>query len=928
MANIQTTITGNPLAFETTAIDAPMGVVANFAPVQDLHGQTAPYPAGGGKNLFGNLVEGYFDATGAIHAQSASLEYYTVDYYSVGSSTNGAYQTWATSPSTDSWCGVACYDESKTFISRVHATRSFDASGYAWNLVTFAEGTKYIRISMRTFGSDKLMFELGSTATDYAPYSNICPISGWTGCNVYRTGVNVWDEEWENGDFDTNGAKAHNTSTDRIRSKNYIPIVGGKEYAFTRPQGAFYIYWYDENKNFISPRIYASVTNGFLLATAPNNACYCNFFVYYSSGVYNNNISINYPSSDTAYHAYHGNTYPVDWTSSAGTVYGGSLDVAKGVLTATLKYINLGDHTWSVVSGTAENVHMFRCPTIADIVTTGRTADMYCSAYKITETSTSVSLIDPYSVMRYSGRIYVRDDRFSDATAFASAVSGVYLACPLATPITYQLTPTQIKSLRGKNNVWTDMNGDISVTYIPYAISRVRLNEEVQIDISDTTATSSDVKAGKLFYTASGVQVSGNVGDGSATMPATSIAVTPSISVSAAGLITATTTGSQSVTPTVVPGFISEGTAGTITISGSNTSQLSTQAAKTVTPTESAQTAVAAGKYTTGAITVAAISSTYVGTGITRRSSTDMTISGTTVTAPTGYYAANATTTIPTGAIDYPVFTTNDGTISSYSVTEETSSIRLDLEGTQDNTYSIAVTPGYVSESVGGQVTTRVVAQLSLDAAVFNKGTTTVSGTTATRGVMTCSTHGWVGSTSGKAGYFSLGAATFKNAATSGVTYVDISNTSEAPTLNGSDLFINQGYVDNLKINFTKLVSSMTLPTSASASASGTTKATISRSTSDQYINIPTGYNSAAANYKISAVPNGSATTPATTVTVTPSITVSSAGLITATASGTKSVTPTVSAGYVSSGTAGTITVSGSNTQQLTVYDGSWSIIT
>ena len=64
-------------------------------------------------------------------------------------------------------------------------------------------------------------------------------------------------------------------------------------------------------------------------------------------------------------------------------------------------------------------------------------------------------------------------------------------------------------------------------------------------------------------------------------------------------------------------------------------------------------------------------------------------------------------------------------------------------------------------------------------------------------------------------------------------------------------------------------------------------------------------------------VPSGSATTPATSVTATPTISVSSGGLITASVSTTKSVTPSVSAGYVSSGTAGTVGVSGSNTKQL-----------
>ena len=69
-------------------------------------------------------------------------------------------------------------------------------------------------------------------------------------------------------------------------------------------------------------------------------------------------------------------------------------------------------------------------------------------------------------------------------------------------------------------------------------------------------------------------------------------------------------------------------------------------------------------------------------------------------------------------------------------------------------------------------------------------------------------------------------------------------------------------------------------------------------------------------------VSSGSATTPATTITANPTISVSSSGLITASVSGSQSVTPTVSAGYVLSGTAGTVSVSGSNTSQLAVYNG------
>lgn len=101
----------------------------------------------------------------------------------------------------------------------------------------------------------------------------------------------------------------------------------------------------------------------------------------------------------------------------------------------------------------------------------------------------------------------------------------------------------------------------------------------------------------------------------------------------------------------------------------------------------------------------------------------------------------------------------------------------------------------------------------------------------------------------------------------------------------------------------------MTLPTSTAASATSgyTSKATISRSTSDQYINIPTGYNSAGVYYKISAIANGSATAPASISGTSASV---STGTNTLTLTKTVSITPSVSAGYISSGTAGNSSVS------------------
>lgn len=121
---------------------------------------------------------------------------------------------------------------------------------------------------------------------------------------------------------------------------------------------------------------------------------------------------------------------------------------------------------------------------------------------------------------------------------------------------------------------------------------------------SDLTASGATVTVPSGYYAS---QATKSITSGSAKTPATTITKNPTISVNSSGLITASVSGTQSVTPTVSAGYVSSGTAGTITVSGSTTQQLTTQGAKTITPSTSAQTAVASGVYTTGAVTVAAV---------------------------------------------------------------------------------------------------------------------------------------------------------------------------------------------------------------------------------------------------------------------------------------------------------------------------------
>lgn len=116
--------------------------------------------------------------------------------------------------------------------------------------------------------------------------------------------------------------------------------------------------------------------------------------------------------------------------------------------------------------------------------------------------------------------------------------------------------------------------------------------------------------------------------------------------------------------------------------------------------------------------------------------------------------------------------------------------------------------------------------------------------------------------------------------------------------------------VDGYKPVTVAAMPNMTLPTSAAASATTgyTSKATVSRSTSDQYINIPTGYNAAGAYYKVNAVANGSVTAPGSISGTGATV---STGTNTLTLTKSVSVTPNVTtAGYINSGTAGNSSVS------------------
>lgn len=158
------------------------------------------------------------------------------------------------------------------------------------------------------------------------------------------------------------------------------------------------------------------------------------------------------------------------------------------------------------------------------------------------------------------------------------------------------------------------------------------------------------------------------------------------------------------------------------------------QANKNVTPSESQQTITPDTGYDALAqVTVGAISSTYIGSGITRRSGTDLTASGATVTVPAGYYASQATKSITTGTA------TSATSISGTSATISTGTNTITLTKTVSNTPRIT-TAGYISSGTAGNSSVSLTASVTTKAAAtITPGTTnqTISSGTYLTGTQT-----------------------------------------------------------------------------------------------------------------------------------------------------------------------------------------------
>ena len=303
---------------------------------------------------------------------------------------------------------------------------------------------------------------------------NVRPISGHDEVGVSVNGINQWDEEWEVGDVERITGQ-NNPTANAIRSTGYIPVVPNTTYYAKCPSAnQIRVLCYDANKAYIYIQpdgLLGDYSNSTF--TVPNNCRFIRITTRSNYGTtYNNDISINYPSTDHEYHAYVGTTHT---TTLPSTTYGGTLDVVSGVLTVT--------HVFKEFDGT-NNVNPWKKSGSAlngfytDMVANMGELAMYGSgagggrpvlSNKFKYTSNVSTYFNNYGYVYTDYTIGFNVDPALCGNTVASfqtwlASNPIQVVYELATPQTYQLTGQQIELLLGENNIFAD-SGNVTVEY-------------------------------------------------------------------------------------------------------------------------------------------------------------------------------------------------------------------------------------------------------------------------------------------------------------------------------------------------------------------------------------------------------------------------------------------------------------------------------
>lgn len=454
-------------------------ITVDITPVQDLHGYDRPWAGGGWKNKLPMTVAG-IKAVNTVGAWSGNTWTYDNNSFTIltdsgnnviGIRVNGSFSAnvnfrltltgdlglnGLTLSGASGGVSVLAFDDtqragsSSVIPNNFHNYRIFLSSGTGIKDVTI-----YPMVSA----------EGGA----FAPYSNECPIEGRTGAELDRVGKNWLSSPMEIGNIGSGGINYDGTGA--MRTVGYIPILANTEYSYSQASNSseIWVHFYDENKVFLSRQMIGSNNNNGWF-TAINNAS----FVRMRCNLPTENLLIGdnqleLGTQPTAYEPYQGQQYTANFGE---TVYGGTVNFNTGKLvvdTVIDEFDGSSDESWAIWQSGGHSFYGYTTsdhirPAVGTILESTKTnylkLDTPAHTYASYEAYTVSTDVDS---KRFS--IVLGEDITSVSQCRSYLASKPLQVCyKLATPFIIDLTPTQIKMLKGINTVSADC-GDTQLKY-------------------------------------------------------------------------------------------------------------------------------------------------------------------------------------------------------------------------------------------------------------------------------------------------------------------------------------------------------------------------------------------------------------------------------------------------------------------------------
>lgn len=511
------TVEGNPVTFESPFEQDAKSVVVSVKPIQDLHGYDNPWAGGAGKNeLNPSLLS--FQSNGYV---------WTPDYNTVGSIPVDVSTQYTLSFKQGVGDGrIYQYDANGQSVGTVGT--------FSNPRVTFTTEADCAKISFRykvlvdelpDVASTEPMLEKSSTPTSYAPYSNICPISGIDELEIGVSGENLFDvgdsiSEWlatgSNGLKILEGSISSRVTANIDKSTGSIKVTNydttgwwwmSKVIKLTKNTNYKLVNFGSVQKKIVGLNSLDANTTGTEI-TVSDGVFNSGNYDYWIISIFPNAVDLTNvmillaDETDTTFEPYQSNTTTIPLPS---TLYGGTVDVTSGDADSKWKKVTFNSKTgidlFYQYDGTTFKHAIFRFDVSDMLPEASPNLENIKSNWAEVKYVNDNSVYNMFTCRKRANQAQILLFTPTDWGEVTLDELGDFLAqnpiefCyELATPITLSLTPTDVELLEGTNVVST--NGEkVAVTYgrsLWQDINDLKTDTEGKLDKSDVADVEGD----------------------------------------------------------------------------------------------------------------------------------------------------------------------------------------------------------------------------------------------------------------------------------------------------------------------------------------------------------------------------------------------------------------------------------------------------